>query len=270
MSNKGDVPALDGTRNMKGIRKKHLYAMRELTKREIKRKYARSYLGIVWSILEPLLNMVLVTFVFSYIFSKNIENYPAYYFTGYIIVNFFGTATETAMTSLKDNRGMIIKTKLPRRTFVLSRVYTALVNLGLSCIAYVFILIFFQIKITWTMLLFPIDIFFLTMFAVGVSYLISIWYVFLPDSKNIYGNMIHILTRFAALFYSIDVLSPTVRTFVSCNPIYTYVHIARDVILYGRISDSQYWIQMVAWAVGMFLIGRMVFNAKENRVLEKL
>ena len=266
---KGDLSDVNKTQST-GTRRQHIYVMRELTKREIKRKYARSYLGVAWSVLEPLLNMILVSFIFSYMFRKEIENYPAYYFTGYIIIHFFATATETAMTALKDNRSLILKTKLPRRTFVLSRVYTALVNLGLSCIAYVFILIIFQIKITWTILLFPVDIFFLTMFAIGVSYLISIWFVFQQDSKNIYTNLIQILTRFAALFYSIDVLSQGVRTFVMYNPIYTYVHIARDVILYGRISPPQYWIQMIAWAVGLFLIGRLVFNAKENSVLEKL
>lgn len=256
--------------HMSESRKQHIYVMRELTKREIKRKYARSYLGILWSVLEPLLNMLIVTFLFSYIFSKNIENYPAYYFTGYIVVTFFGTATRTAMTALKDNKGLMLKTKLPRRTFVLSRVYTALVNFGFSCLAFIVVLIIFQIRPTWTMLLFPVNIFFLTLFAIGVSYLISIWFVFQQDSKNIYGNIISVLTTFTALFYSIDALAPGVRTFIQFNPIFTYVKIARDCILYGRISEPQYWIQMVAWAVGMFIIGRLVFNAKENRVIEKL
>ena len=256
--------------NEMNTRKQHIYVMRELTKREIKRKYARSYLGIIWSVLEPLLNMVVVSFVFSYIFSKNIENYPAYYFTGYIIVTFFSTATKTAMTALKDNRNLLLKTKLPRRTFVLSRVYTALVNLGFSCIAYVFILIFFRIQISWTILLFPVDVFFLTLFAIGVSYMVSIWFVFQQDSVNIYGNILSVFTSFTALFYSLDTLAPAVRQFIRYNPIYTYVHIARDVILYRQISEPQYWIQMVAWGVGIFVLGRLVFNAKENRVMERL
>ena len=256
--------------HMSESRKQHIYAMRELTKREIKRKYARSYLGILWSVLEPLLNMLIVTFIFSYIFSKNIENYPAYYFTGYIIVTFFGTATKTAMTCLKDNKGLMLKTKLPRRTFVLSRVYTALVNLGFSCIAFVVVLIIFQIRPTWTMLLFPVNVFFLTLFAIGVSYMISIWFVFQQDSKNIYRNIVSVLKMFTALFYSVDILAPEIRTFIQFNPLYTYVNIARDCILYGRISAPQYWIQMVAWAVGMFIIGRLIFNANENKVIEKL
>ena len=251
-------------------RKQHIYVMRELTKREIKRKYARSYLGIAWSVLEPLLNMVVVSFMFSYIFSRNIENYPVYYFTGYIIITFFGTATRTAMTALKDNRNLMLKSKLPRRTFVLSRVYTALVNLGFSCIAYVFLLIFFRIRISWTILLFPVNVFFLTLFAIGVSYMISIWFVFQQDARNIYNNIISVLTSLSALFYSIDSLTPGIKQFIKFNPIYTYVHISRDVILYGQLSEPQYWIQMVAWGVGMFFLGKIIFSAKENRVMEKL
>lgn len=251
-------------------RRQNIYVMRELTKREIKRKYARSYIGIAWSVLEPLLNMVVVSFIFSYIFSRDIENYPVYYFTGYIVISFFGTATKTAMTALKDNRSLLLKTKLPRQTFIISRVYTALVNLGFSCIAYIFLIIFFRIQISWTILLFPVDVFFLMLFSVGVSYLLSILFVFYTDVSNIYGIILMILTRFAAIFYSIDTLSEGVRRFISFNPLYTYVHIARDAIIYGRLSEPQYWIQMVAWSLGMFLIGKIIFNAKENRVMEKL
>lgn len=265
----GEDIALSEIQEM-NTRKQHIYVMRELTKREIKRKYARSYLGIVWSILEPLLNMIVVTFIFSYMFSRNIENYPAYYYVGYIIISFFTTATTTAMTALRDNRSLMLKSKLPRRTFVLSRVYTALVNLGFSCIAFIFIIIFLRIKITWTILLFPVDVFFLMVFAIGVSYALSIWFVFLQDAKNIYSILLHVLTRFAALFYSVDTLSPVVGRIVSYNPVYTYVKIARDCIIYGKISEPQYWIQMVAWSVGMFIIGRIIFNTNENRVVEKL
>ena len=251
-------------------RRQHIYVMRELTKREIKRKYARSYLGILWSVLFPLLNMVVVSFIFSYIFSRNIDKYPVYYFTGYLIINFFSTATTTAMTALKDNRNLMLKSKLPRSTFVLSRVYTALVNLGLSGIAYVVVLFIFRIQPSWTMFLIIPDIFFLTMFAVGVSYALSIWFVFQEDSRNIYGIIISVLTTFAALFYSIDQLAPGVKTFIRFNPVYTYVHIARDCIMYGRISDPQYWIQMVAWGIGMYIVGRQIFKLQENRVMERL
>ena len=250
--------------------KQRIYAMRELTKREIKRKYARSYLGVLWSVLEPLLDMIVVSFIFSFMFKKSIEYFPVYYITGYIIVSFFSTSTRTAMTALKDNRNLLLKTKMDRRVFVLSRDYTALVNLGFSLIAYIVVLLVFRIRPTLLFLLFPVDIVFLTLFAVGVSYMLSIWFVFQQDAINFYGIILSVLTHLSALFYSIDVLAPGVKQFIKFNPLYTYIHIARDVIIYGRISEMQYWIQMVAWGVGIFILGRLIFNAKENSVMEKL
>ena len=176
-----------------------IYVMRELTKREIKRKYARSYLGIAWSVLSPLLSMILVSFIFSHIFSRDIENYPAYYYMGYIVMAFFTTATTTSMTSLKDNKNLMLKSKLPRRTFVLSRVYTALVNMGFSLIAYIFVMVYFKITPGLTMLLFPVDVFFLLLFTMGVSYALSIWFVFHQDTRNIYAIIEMVITRFSAI-----------------------------------------------------------------------
>ncbi len=260
---------MEDDKNM-NTRSQHIYVMRELTKREIKRKYARSYLGVIWSVLFPLLNMIVISIIFSYVFSRNIEKYPVYYYTGYLVINFFTTATTTAMTALKDNRNLMLKSKLPRRTFVLSRIYTALVNMGLSSIAYVIVCIVFRISPSWTMFLIIPNIFFLTLFAIGVSYALSIWFVFQEDSKSIYENILSVLTTFAALFYSVDRLAPGVQTFISFNPVYTYVHIARDCIMYATISEPRYWIQMAAWGVGLFLIGKVIFRYKENRVMEKL
>lgn len=255
---------------MSDKRKQKIYVIRELTKREIKRKYARSFLGIAWSILSPLLNMVVITLIFSYMFSKSIENYPAYYFAGYIMITFFSTATTTAMTALKDNRTLMLKSKLSGEVFILSRVYTALVNLGFSCIAFIFVLVFLRINVTWTLIFFPVDVFFLTIFSIGVSYALSIWFVFYQDSRNVYSIINMILVRFAALFYSVDILSPGVRSFISYNPVYTYVKIARDCVIYGKISEPRYLIQMVAWSLGMFIIGRIIFYKNENKVMERL
>lgn len=253
-----------------GSRKQKLYAMRELTRREIKRKYARSYLGIAWSILGPLLNMMIVTFIFSYIFSRDIENYPAYYYVGLIVLNLFSTATTTAMTALKDNRNLLLKSKLPQRVFVLSRVYTALVNFGFSCVAFIFIIIVLKIRITWTIVFFPVDIFFLLLFSTGTAYLLAILFMFNEDVKNIYNVIMTVVTRFAALFYSVDIISPGISSIIRFNPLYTYIKVARDSILYGRIPDVQSVIQMVLWGVGMFLLGRLVFDKNKNRIMEIL
>ena len=105
-------------------RRQYIFVIRELTSREIKRKYSRSYLGIVWSVLNPLLMMAVISLIFSQLFKRSIENYPIYYLTGNILWQLFTGATNAAMTALIDNKTMLIKVKLPMEIFVLARVYT--------------------------------------------------------------------------------------------------------------------------------------------------
>ena len=117
------------------MRKQSYFVIQELVSRELKRKYSRSRLGILWSVLSPLLSMAVLSLVFSAMFRKSIENYPVYYLTGFILWNFFTTATNTAMTALADNQTLILQVKFPREVFPFARVYTAFVNFLYSLIA---------------------------------------------------------------------------------------------------------------------------------------
>ena len=115
--------------------KQYAFVVQQLTAREIKRKYARSYLGILWSVLNPLLSMVVLSLIFSQLFRRSIDNYPIYYLTGYLLWQTFTGATTAAMTALVDNKMLLLKVKFPMDLFILTRVYTALINLGYSVIA---------------------------------------------------------------------------------------------------------------------------------------
>ena len=167
--------------------KQYYFVIKQLVDREIKRKYARSFLGVIWSVLNPLMTMAVMSMIFSTIFKRTIENYPIYYLTGTIFWQLFSGATNSAMTALVDNRTLLLKVKLPKQTFVLARIYTALTNFGYTCVAYVLMLVVFQIKISPTMLLFPIDVFFCLLFSMGIGYVLSILYVFFADIKYLYS-----------------------------------------------------------------------------------
>ena len=130
--------------------KQYYFVIKQLVDREIKRKYARSFLGVIWSVLNPLMTMAVMSMIFSTIFKRTIENYPIYYLTGTIFWQLFSGATNSAMTALVDNRTLLLKVKLPKQTFVLARIYTALTNFGYTCVAYVLMLVVFQIKISPT------------------------------------------------------------------------------------------------------------------------
>ena len=250
--------------------RQYWFVLWELTKRELKRKYARSFLGILWSCVYPLMRMALVVVLFSTIFNKGIDKYPAYYFVGFLMFEFFATATQTSLTTLKDNRNLLIKSKLPRELFVLSRVLTAFVNFLLGCIPFALVLACYRANVTVYYLMIPVVLLLLLVFTTGMSYLVSIWFVFQRDARNIYSNFIFILRFFVAMFYSVKWVTDGVRCVIVHNPLYVFIFIMRQCVLYGQKPELMYIIQMVVWAIEIFLIGVIVFRKCENEVVERL
>ncbi len=250
--------------------REYLNALWELTKRELRRKYARSYLGILWSVFYPLLRMALVVFMFTRIFDKGIDRYPAYYFTGFLIFEFFSVSVLTSVTTLRDNKDLMIKSKLPREMFVLSRVLTAFVNFLFGCIPYIGVLTIFKAQISFNSFFVIVDVVFLFLFVTGVSYIVSIMYVKVRDTKNIVNQLINILRYFVAMFYAIEWVSFGVQKVIEYNPPYTFIKIARDALIYGNISESKYIIQMIIYGLGFYLIGICYFKTNKDEVLVRL
>lgn len=255
-----------------GDRKQYIFVIRELTSREIKRKYARSFLGVIWSVLNPLLTMLVMTMVFSYMFHREIVNYPIYYLTGSTFWTLFSTATSTAMSALVDNRTLLLKVKLPKQTFVLSRIYTAFVNFGYSCLAFALIIIFFVIKgklvLNATLLLLPFDVLFSLLFAMGVGYVLAITYVFFADIKYLYSVFLHLLMYMSALFYPVNRLPNIIAEIIGYNPVYVSIAFARSIILDGKVPETQWWIRLVIYGLGSFLVGYLFFEKNENKVMQ--
>ena len=250
--------------------KQYIFVINELTAREIKRKYARSSLGIIWSVLNPLLMMIVMSLIFSTMFRRNIENFPIYYLTGQLFWELFSGATNSSMSALVDNKMLLIKAKLPKHTFILSRIYTSLVNFGYTCIAYVLMLIVFKIEPSWAMLLFPVDIMFALIFSIGIGYMLAVMYVFFADIKYLYSVVLRILMYLSAIFYPITSLPEAMQTFIGYNPIYLTIVFARQCVMEGRVPDQSIWMRLISWSVISLALGMLVFKTKENKVMQKL
>lgn len=255
-------------------RKQYFFVIRELTEREIKRKYARSYLGILWSVLNPLLTMLVMTMIFSYMFRRSIVNFPIYYLTGTTFWSLFSTATNSSMSALVDNRLMLMKVKLPKQTFVLARIYTALVNFGYTCIAFALIVVVYflrgKLTLNWTLLLFPVDVVFSLLFAMGIGYALSIIYVFFADIKYLYSVLLTLWMYLSAIFYPVDSLPPLLGELLGYNPVYVSIVIARRIVLEGAMPEITLWIKLVVYGLGSFIIGYLIFTKNENKVMQKL
>ena len=250
--------------------RQYIFVIRELTSREIKRKYARSSLGILWSVLNPLLYMAVMSLIFSTMFRRSIENFPIYYLTGQIFWNLFSVATNSAMTALVDNRSLLVKAKLPKQTFVLSRIYTAMVNFGYTCIAYVMMLLIFRIRPYITMLLFPIAVFAMLAISIGAGYILSVIYIFFADVKYLYSVFLTLWMYMSALFYPVTSLPEAMQTFIGCNPVYVVIAFARECVMYGRVPEVMMWVKLAGWSIGSLVVGLGFFKRKENQVMQKI
>ena len=248
--------------------KQYIFVIRELTAREIKRKYSRSVLGILWSVLNPLLFMIVMSFVFSgYASSKSL--YPVYFLTGYTAWTLFNTATTTAMSAFEDNKGLLTKTKLPRELFVLSRDYTAFVNLGFSLIALLFVLIAFRVQITWTIIFLPITVFAELLFTIGVSIILATIYVFHKDIKFIWQNLMVVLVHTMAIYVPIDRYPEYLKAFTRNNPMFMYADLCRKCVIDGTYDYHEILI-MGIWAVATFIVGIVFLKLKEDEIIKKI
>ena len=251
-------------------RAQYAFVIRQLTSREIKRKYSRSYLGIVWSVLNPLLSMAVLSLIFSQLFRRSIENYPIYYLTGYILWQAFTGATTAALTALVDNKALLLKVKFPMELFILTRVYTALINLGYSLAAYVVMLLVFGVTPKWTMLLSPVIILLLFLFSLGLSYILATAYVFFGDVKHLYAVALTLWMYCSAIFYPVEQLHGVIRWVIWANPMYTYIHYLRQAVMYGQLPGTVQWLQMILWSAALYILGSTVFRRNRNRIMQKI
>lgn len=251
-------------------RRQYWFVIRELTSRELKRKYARSYLGVVWSILNPLLSMIVISFVFSYMFRRNIENFPVYYLIGLTVWTLFKTATDYAMTALVDNRQLLLRAKLPKYTFVLSRINTSLVNFLYSIITLSVIMFYYKIDITWRVVLIIPVIMLVLLFSMGIGFILSIIYVFFADIKYLYEILLVLWMYLSAIFYPVSVLPDYVQHVLYNNPTFLAIDISRSVLQYGQLPSTEEWIKLSIYAVLSFFVGIFTFKKFEGNVMRKI
>ena len=246
------------------------FVIQQLTSRELKRKYARSVLGVLWSVLNPLLSMGVLSLIFSQMFRRAIENYPIYYLTGYLLWQAFTGTTNSAMTTLADNRTLLLKVKFPMELFVLTRGCTALVNLGYSFVAYGVMLLVFRVEVGWTVLFLVPIVGCLFLFSLGISYALSAAYVFFGDVRHLYSVALTLWMYCSAIFYPADQLSGPIRQVVEFNPLYLYIRCLRGAVMEGLTPTWEEIARMVAWGAGVYLAGWGIFRVLREKILLRL
>lgn len=260
--------------------KHYLYLLQQLVIRDFKVKYKRSVLGVLWSVLNPLFTMIILTLVFSNVFKMNdpsIKDYPVYLLTGLIFFNYFTEATNLAMGSVVSNFNLLTKVYMPKYIFPLSKVLSSALNFLFSLIA-LYLILFVEIlrgapiSISWVHIFLPIGMIYVIIFALGVSLFISALTVFFRDMFYIYGVIITAWMYLTPLMYTIKVIqdshySKFLMPIMKLNPLYQYITFARTIILDGQIPSLHQNLICFAASMITLIIGALFFRSKQDKFI---
>lgn len=243
------------------------YLLLNLVTRDIKVKYRRSVLGIAWSVLNPLLMMVVITAVFNNLFRFDIEYFPIYYLTGWLIFNFVVEATSEAMNSVIYAGSLIKKVHLPKYIFPLEKCIFALINFLFSLIAMILVMAILRFPVKWTIILFPIPVMFTLIFAIGLGLILASLNVFFRDIGHLYGVWTTAWFYLTPIIYPSNILPPSVLVFVRVNPLYYYVEYFREIVMYGNIPSMWITFLCIGWSIAVLLLGLMLFKRNQDRFI---
>lgn len=241
--------------------------LKELVVRDLKVKYRRSVLGYLWSLLNPLLMMVVMTIVFSFFFRYQIENYPLYLISGQILWTFFNESTNMAMYSVIDNASLIKKVYIPKFIFPLSRVFSSFVTMGFSLVAILIVMLFTRAHFSWTILLFPIPLCMLLLFCCGMGLILSSMSVYFRDITHLYSVVTMAWMYLTPIFYPIETLPENVAVILKFNPMYHFLYFFRQLILYGTVPSGSTWLICAGVSLGMLGIGMLVFKKLQKNFI---
>lgn len=246
---------------------KYIDLLNELVIRDIKIKYKRSFLGVLWSVLNPLLMMVVMSVVFSTMFQSSIPNFPMYLIIGQILFSLFSEVTNMAMMSIIYNGGLIKKVYIPKYIFPLSKALFALSNLFFSLIAVILVALFTKLQLHWELFFVLIPIILLFFFSLGIGLVLASYAVFFRDISHLFQIVLMIWTYLTPIFYPVTILPGNIIKYILYNPMFCYITFARDLILKGEFSDFKIIFLCFMYSIISMLLGMYVFRKNENKFI---
>ena len=238
--------------------------LNELVARDIKINYRRSVLGVLWTLLNPLLMMIVLSVVFSNIFKFDIENFPLYLLSGQIVFNFFNESTTSAMSSIIVNASLIKKIYVPKYLFVISRIISSFINLLASLTALIIVMLAMRAELHWTVLLAPIPLFFLVFFSLGVGLILAAITVRFRDIMHLYSVFTTMLMYLTPVIYPMSALPEWLSKLVMLNPLTNMLIMLRNVMIYGMVFSWQSLVVAIVETAVCMALGLYVFYKNQD------
>jgi ABC-2 type transport system permease protein len=244
---------------------KYRYLVVQFVRRDILTRYKRSVLGVAWTMLNPLGTMLILTIVFSQAFGGSQEGYAAYVLSGLIAWNFFAQSSNAATLHLVWGGSLLKKIYIPRTSFAVSATGTGLINILFSLIPLLIVMLITGVPIRWTIILLPIPILFLAMFALGVGLLISAMAIFYADIAEMFQIALTAWMYLSPVIYSPEILPEAYRFWITrLNPMFYLIELFRMPIYYGKVPDLS--LVMIAGGISIvtLFVGWIYFTGKSD------
>ncbi len=257
--------------------KRYIPLLLNLTSRDLKVKYRRSVLGLAWSVLNPLLTMLVLTQVFRLLLKSEVPNYAVYFILGSSMFNFFGEATTASMSSVLDSAALIKKVHIPKYIFPLEKCMFATVNFMFSMIAVVIVMLLnpylsangTPMSLSATMLLFPVPVIFCFLFSFGAGLILSACTVFFRDVLHLYSVFLTMLNYLTPIIYPIEMLQEhnLILAVVKINPLFHFVDYFRNIMMYQTVPSLEEHLICLGWCAISLLLGLIMFKKTQDKFI---
>lgn len=250
-----------------GNLKRNQFLFEELVKRDFTKKYKRTVLGMLWSVIGPLATLGIMALVFTNFFGRNINHYVVYLFCGNLVYHYFKDSTATGMRALYENSAIFSKVNVPKYMFLLSKNTASLINFGINLLILFLFCIIDGVGITWRFILLIYPIFWLVVFNLGMGLILSALYLLFRDMRYLYDIFTLMLMYVSAIFYQVSAYPENVQKLFYLNPIYVYIRYFRSIILDRQIPSLGLHLLCVVYAVIVMFIGALIYKKKNYKFI---
>ncbi len=247
--------------------KQYQFLFEELVKRDFKKKYKRTVLGMAWSLLSPLLTLLVMRIVFTQFFGRDMEHYTTYLFCGNLVFSYFNESTSQGMTSLMGNASIFTRVNIPKYLFLFSKNVQTLINFGLTLIVFFVFCILDQITFTWKFIFLIYPMITLLLFNIGLGLILSALFVFFRDIQYLWSIFTQLLMYLSAVFYTIDQYPYHIQCLFLLNPVYLHIRYFRKIVLEATIPTIEFHLIMLIYVLAVVRLGFWMYKKYNTQFL---
>ena len=236
----------------------------------IKIKHKETYLGLIWTALEPALLFILLYTVFTSIHITTTENFGVYLLTGLVLYHAFARGTQAGLTSLRDNYSILTSLNVKKEFFPVVSTFTYALLMFVEMSVLFGLMPFFQFTPPSTVIFLPILVVLLLILILGLSYFLSVVYVYLKDIQSFWAILIHALFFITPIFWSLENVEGIILVIHSINPLGQLVELGHQLVIFGNVPSLGEWLYASLLVFIILVIGFVTFKKLEKRALEEL